>query len=57
LAIFNLLSGFKTYIAASCLLGLAIHHFASGMFGHGTQALLTGIVTCALRRAIAKLPS
>ena len=53
----TLSSGYKADIAASGLLGLAIHHLASGMFGHGLQAFLTAIVAIALRRAIAKLPS
>ena len=57
LVVVRILSGLKTYLAATGLVGLAIHQFASGMFGHGAQALLTAMATAALRRAIARLES
>ena len=57
MAFFRVLSGFKTYLAAFGLFGVGLHFLAGGMIGHGLQAVLTGLATAALRRAIARLES
>lgn len=57
LVLFRLLSGFKTYLAASGFVGLALHHFSAGLTSEGLQSLLTAAVAAALRQAIGKLQS
>jgi hypothetical protein len=48
------LSGFKTYIAASGLIGLGLYQLTVGQYATALQSFLTGLTAVGLRHAIAK---
>jgi subtilisin len=51
------LSGYRTYIAAIGLLGLAVYQFTEGQVDAATQSLLAALAAFGLRSAIAKSSS
>jgi hypothetical protein len=54
MAILNLVNGYKTYIAAIGLAGLAVYQFSQGQFDSGYQSILGALTAAGLRHAIAK---
>ncbi len=50
-----MLKGYKTYIAAAGLLGLAIFQFSTGQVAPGLQSLFAALSAAGLRGAIADL--
>ena len=46
--------GYKTYIAAAGLFGLALHQFSVGEYTEMVKSLSGGLGACGLRHAIAK---
>jgi hypothetical protein len=56
MVILNLLSGYKTYLAATGLVGLAVYQISQGQFEAGVQSVLGALATAGLRHAVAKLP-
>ncbi len=52
---FAKLKGFKTYIAAAGLTGLAIYQFSTGQVPQGFQSLLGALTAAGLRGAISDL--
>jgi hypothetical protein len=55
MAILNLINGYKTYIAAIGLVGLAVYQFSLGQFENGYQSILAAMTAAGLRHAIAKV--
>jgi hypothetical protein len=56
MAIFTLLSGYKTYLAAVGLVGLAVYQVSQGQLETGIQSFLAAAAATGLRHAIAKQP-
>jgi hypothetical protein len=56
MAILNLLSGYKTYLSAAGLVGLAVYQISQGQIESGAQSFLGALAAAGLRHAIAKLP-
>jgi hypothetical protein len=56
MAILNVLSGYKTYVAAAGLVGLAVYQFSQGQVETGVQSVLAALTAAGLRHAVAKLP-
>ena len=56
MAILNVLSGYKTYVAAAGLVGLAVYQFSQGQVETGVQSVLAALTAVGLRHAVAKLP-
>jgi hypothetical protein len=56
MAVLNLLSGYKTYLAAAGLVGLGVYQISQGQFETGAQSLLGALTAAGLRHAIAKQP-
>lgn len=54
MSILSLLNGYKTYLAAVGLIGLAIYHASIGEIEAATQAILAALAAAGLRDAIAK---
>ncbi len=54
MAILNLLSGYKTYLAAVGLLGLAVYQASQSQFEPAFQSLLAALAAVGLRHAVAK---
>ena len=50
----NLLSGYKTYIAAAGLFGLAVYQLSQGQYDSATQSVLAALAAAGIRNAIAK---
>jgi hypothetical protein len=50
----NLLSGYKTYIAAAGLVGLSVYQFSQDQFATAFQTFLTAMTALGLRHAVAK---
>lgn len=50
----NVLNGYKTYLAAAGLFGLAIYQFSQGNIDGAIQSALGGLTALGLRSAIAK---
>lgn len=48
----NLLNGYKTYLAAAGLLGLALHQFSQGQVEMAIQSLLAGLAAFGIRNAL-----
>ncbi|MGE3820969.1 MAG: hypothetical protein AB7I30_16275 [Isosphaeraceae bacterium] len=57
MSILSLFSGYKTYVAAVGLMGLAIYHVSLGEFETAAQAFLAALAAAGLRDAIAKARS
>ena len=53
----NVLSGFKTYLAAAGLVGLAIFQASTGQYEQAVQSVLAALTAAGLRSAIAKSAS
>lgn len=51
----NLLSGYKTYLAAAGLFGLALYQFSTGDVTNAVQSLMAALTAIGLRHAVAKL--
>jgi len=51
------LAGYRTYLAAAGLLGLALYQFSSGQFEPGVQSVLAAAAAFGLRKAIAAAPA
>jgi hypothetical protein len=56
MAILNLLSGYKTYLAAAGLVGLAVYQLSQGQFEPAIQSVLGAVTAVGLRHAVAKIP-
>jgi hypothetical protein len=56
MAILNLLSGYKTYLAAAGLFGLAVYQISQGQIDTGVQSFLGALAAAGLRHAVAKMP-
>jgi hypothetical protein len=56
MAILNVLNGYKTYVAAAGLVGLAVYQFSQGQVETGVQSVLAALTAAGLRHAVAKLP-
>lgn len=48
------LSGWKTYLAAAGLLGLAIYQVSQGDYEHAMQSFMASLAAVGLRHAIAR---
>jgi hypothetical protein len=57
MAVLTLLSGYKTYIAAAGLAGLAVYQLSQGQFEPALQSVLGALTAVGLRHAVAKQPS
>jgi hypothetical protein len=57
MAILAFLSGYKTYLSAIGLVGLAVYQFSQGDLTTAIQSSLAAVAASGLRHAIAKLPS
>ena len=53
----NLVNGYKTYIAAVGLAGMAIYQFSTQEYELGVQSLLAALTAAGLRNAITKVSS
>ena len=53
--ILNLFGGYKTYIAALGMVGLAIYQFSIGDVPNGMHSLLAAGTAAGLRHAVAKM--
>jgi hypothetical protein len=51
--ILNVLTGYKTYIAAAGLFGLSIYQASQGQYDQATQSILAALAAAGLRSAIA----
>lgn len=51
---FSILDGYKTYIAAAGLLGLAIYQFSTAQYVPAYQSLMAALAAFGLRAAVAK---
>jgi hypothetical protein len=56
MAVVNLIDGYKTYIAAIGLVGLAVYQFSQNQFDAGVQSLLAALAAAGLRHAVGKTP-
>ena len=54
MAIVKLVDGYKTYIAAFGLFGLALYQVSTGQYDQATQSFLAGLAAAGLRSAITK---
>ena len=54
MAIFSLLSGYKTYLAGVGLVGLGVYQVSQGQFATSIQSFLAALATVGLRHAVAK---
>lgn len=48
----EILNGYKTYLAAAGLLGLALYQFSQGQLEQSVQSLLAGMAAFGLRNAL-----
>lgn len=55
MAIFSLLSGYKTYLAAAGFLGLAVYQFSTGDFQNAVQSVMAALGAAGLRSAVAQI--
>jgi hypothetical protein len=55
MAIFSLLTGFKTYLAAAGFVGLAVYQVSQGQIDPSIQSALSALMALGLRHAISKL--
>ena len=56
MTILTFLSGYKTYLAAAGLFGLALYQFSTAQYEQGIQSFLAALTAAGLRSAIAKQP-
>src|SRR3954447_26419538 len=54
MAIFSVLAGYKTYIAAAGFVGLAVYQLSQGEVNPALQSVLSALTAVGLRSAIAK---
>ena len=54
MAIFSLLSGYKTYLAGVGLVGRGVYQVSQGQFATSIQSFLAALATVGLRHAVAK---
>jgi hypothetical protein len=54
MSILNALSGYKTYLAAAGLVGLAVFQVSTGQYEQAVQSALAALTAVGLRHAIAK---
>ena len=57
MVLLNLVSGYKTYIAAAGLAGLALYQASTGDYPQAFQMLMSALTAAGLRSAIAKIPA
>jgi hypothetical protein len=57
MSLLDLLSGYKTYVAAIGLVGLAVYQFSQGQIDTGVQSLLAALAAAGLRHAVTKVPA
>ena len=50
----NVLNGYKTYIAAAGIVGLALYQASTGLYDQAVQSFLAALAAAGLRNAIAK---
>lgn len=55
MSILDLINGYKTYIAALGLLGLAIYQASQGQYDQAMQSFMAALAAAGLRNAIAKV--
>jgi len=48
------LDGYKTYLAAAGLFGLALYHFSVGDFSIGMESLMAALAVFGVRNAMAR---
>jgi hypothetical protein len=54
MSILNALSGYKTYLAAAGLVGLAVFQVSTGQYEQAVQSALAALTAAGLRHALAK---
>jgi hypothetical protein len=52
--ILNVLNGYKTYLAAIGLVGLAVYQASTSQYEQAVQSFLAALATVGLRHAVAK---
>ena len=52
MAILKLVDGYKTYIAATGLIGLALYQVSMGQYDQAIQSFMAGLAAAGLRSAI-----
>ena len=52
MAIFSVLTGYKTYVAAVGLVGLGVYQVSQGQFEPSVQSFLAALTAAGLRHAI-----
>jgi hypothetical protein len=52
--ILNVLNGYKTYLAATGLVGLAIYQASTSQYEQAVQSFLAALAAAGLRHAVAK---
>jgi hypothetical protein len=57
MAFLSVISGYKTYIAAAGLAGLAVYQFSQGQLEPAVQSFLAALTAAGLRHAVAKAPA
>lgn len=50
----DILSGYKTYVAAAGLVGLAVYQFSQGHYPDAFQSLMAALAAFGIRSAMAK---
>jgi hypothetical protein len=55
MAILNLINGYKTYLAAAGLFGMALYQFSQGQFDQASQSFLAALAAAGLRHAVSKI--
>lgn len=55
MAILNLINGYKTYLAAAGLFGMAVYQFSLGQYDQATQTFLSALAAAGLRHAVSKV--
>jgi hypothetical protein len=55
MAILNLINGYKTYLAAAGLFGMAIYQFSQAQYDQATQTFLSALAAVGLRHAVSKV--
>jgi hypothetical protein len=51
---FNFLDGYKTYVAAAGLIGLALFQFSSGDYPAAWQSMMAGLAAFGLKHAVSR---
>ena len=55
MALLDLMNGYKTYIAAAGLLGMALYQFSLRQYDQATQTFLSALAAAGLRHAVSKV--